>query len=108
MIKLYTAGSLFEAQLLCDLLASRGIKGHVLNANAQGAVGEIPFIEAYPQVWIDQNADKALAERIVAELEAQEPATDDITCPHCGERNPGNFSACWACQGALEDHHDAG
>jgi|SRR5690606_12988217 len=100
MQKLYTAANLPDAYLLLHRLERAGIRARVLNEHAQGGVGEIPFVHAYPEVWVEA-ADAERARAVVAEHEhpLAEAARD---CVRCGERNPGSFEVCWRCGGVLE------
>ena len=97
MLKIYSAANLPEAHLLLNLLQQAGISAQVLNAYAQGASGEIPFEQAYPQIWLEDERDKLLAEKIITKYEAMAPNTEWIYCRGCGERNPANFEICWQC-----------
>ena len=97
MLKIYSAANLPEAHLLLNLLQQAGISAQVLNTYAQGASGEIPFEQAYPQIWLEDERDKVLAEKIINNYEATSPNTEWIYCRGCGERNPVNFEICWQC-----------
>jgi hypothetical protein len=100
MKRVHIAPTLLDAQLAADTLASLGIAAHVLNANAAGALGELPFLQAQPEVWIDDDTREAAAREALAALLNAGPQGDK-RCPHCGETNPGNFLSCWQCGGAL-------
>ena len=97
MLKLYDATNLTEAQLLLDLLTRAGIEAQILNSFAQGATGEIPFGQAYPEIWLQNQDDWSRARKIVMEYETTPATADWIYCRHCGERNPANFELCWYC-----------
>ena len=97
MLKIYSASNLPEAHLLLNLLHQAGISAQVLNGYAQGASGEIPFEQAYPQVWLEDARDKMLAEKIIEQYESTSPNTEWVFCRKCGERNPANFEICWQC-----------
>ena len=99
MKRVYQAGTLLEAQLVADTLASLGITNHILNAYAVGAMGELPYSQTSPEVWIEEPAQESRACEVVATLGA--PLQADKVCPHCNELNPGNFLSCWQCRSAL-------
>lgn len=101
MVRLYSAATLPDAHLLRQLLAHAGIEAHVFNENAQSGMGEIPFTHAWPEVWIEQDADMKLAREIVCSFERPPASRDDVFCAACRERNPGNFELCWSCGAAL-------
>lgn len=88
--------SLVEAQHCVNLLLSAGIRAEVRNAFLAGAVGEIPFIEAGPQVWIDERQDPESARAILAEAR-QADTRPPWQCANCGEMIEGQFTSCWNC-----------
>ena len=102
MKRVHTAPTLLDAQLAADALSSLGIATHILNANAAGALGEVPFIQAQPEVWIADDAQEARARAALAGI-LNAPLRAEKICPQCGEANPGNFLSCWRCGGALPD-----
>lgn len=102
MKRVHIAPTLLDAQLAVDVLSSVGIAAHVFNANAAGATGEVPFMQAQPEIWVEDETQTARAGDILAGLR-DAPARDEKPCPHCGETNPGNFLSCWQCGHALPD-----
>lgn len=102
MKRVYIAPTLLDAQLAVDALSSLGIVTHIFNAHAAGAMGEVPFLHAQPEVWVDDEAQEIRAREILAGLH-NAPLRGEKTCPYCGEHNPGNFLSCWQCQRALPD-----
>ena len=102
MKRVHIAPTLLDAQLAADALSSLGIASHILNANAAGALGEVPFMQAQPEVWVDDDRLAAQAYEALAGLH-DAAARDEKTCPQCGEVNPGNFLSCWQCAAALPD-----
>lgn len=97
MIRIYQAANLPQAHLLAGLLRHAGIDSRVLKENAQGGLGDIPFGEAYPEVWIEHVRDTDRANAIIAEFESDPVDHGSTICPSCGEDNPGNFEMCWKC-----------
>jgi len=102
MIRCYCAANLLEAHMIQDLLEQAGIRTHVFNENAQGGVGEIPFIHTYPELWLVDESDLNKAREIIKDFES--PATElaNRQCKHCGELNPGSFQICWSCGREIE------
>lgn len=101
MRRIRSAANLPEAYLLKQLLERAGIEAHVFNEHAQGALGEIPFIHAYPEVWVADEADAARAEELIGAYERTEPSAVTRACPACGEQNPQGFEICWRCGAPL-------
>jgi hypothetical protein len=102
MKRVHIAPTLLDAQLAVDALSSLGIVTHILNANAAGALGEVPFMQAQPEVWVDDDTQEARAREALASL-SDAPIRGEKTCPHCGEANPVNFLSCWQCGRTLPD-----
>ena len=102
MKRVHIAPTLLDAQLAADALSSLGIVTHILNANAAGALGEVPFMQAEPEVWVDDDTQETRAREVLAGLR-NAPLRNEKLCPHCGETNPGNFLSCWQCGAALPD-----
>lgn len=96
MKRLLNAANLPEAHLLAGWLSQHGIRVRVLNANAAGAIGELPVDAAAPQVWLLDSRDEDRAREALDAFRAQAsgPARP---CPACGEENPPAFELCWAC-----------
>lgn len=97
--KLLTSRStLFEAQHCANLLESADIRAQVRNRFLAGALGEIPQVDAWPQVWIpaSHDADAALAclGEATRDLSAVSPPWH---CLVCDEAIEPQFAACWKC-----------
>lgn len=97
MKKIYDAAHLPEAQLIVDLLRRQGMRVHLLNQNASGAMGDIPYGVAGPQVWLEDDHRAPDARRLIAEYHAATAHRLERTCAECGERNPETFEVCWNC-----------
>lgn len=86
------------ALLLKERLAIEGIVCLVRNDELSTALGEIPFVECYPELWVvDPEVyprARLLLDRWLAEAEVAAPAW---LCPGCGERLEGQFEVCWKC-----------
>ena len=102
MKRVLIAPTLLDAQLAVDVLSSLGIVSHIFNANAAGALGEVPFMQAQPEVWVADESQETRAREVLTGLR-NAPLRDEKSCPHCGEANPGNFMSCWQCGSALPD-----
>ncbi|MCC7082609.1 MAG: DUF2007 domain-containing protein [Burkholderiales bacterium] len=101
MIKAYTAANLQDAHILLGLLRSAGIEARVLNANAQGGLGEIPFSQTYPEIWLTHARDLIRARPVFEGFERPSPGAPPRPCPVCGEENPGGFEICWNCAASM-------
>ena len=97
VIKAYTAANLQDAHILLGLLESCGIKARVLNASAQGGLGEIPFASTYPELWLEDARDAVRARTVIAEFERPPSEGSPRRCPNCREESPARFEVCWKC-----------
>ena len=102
MKKIYSAANLVEAQIMLDLLGHVGIKARLFNEHAQGGLGDISFIQAYPEVWVINDHDQERAKKVAHHYDQSPIETAVVFCPACGEENPRNFQLCWHCGAGLE------
>lgn len=65
MIKIFECFDLMEAGRVQSLLESRGIKTFLKNEFSAGAVGELPFQEVAPQLFLLDEKDIAEANRLI-------------------------------------------
>ena len=101
MIKLCSAFNLPEAYLKLHLLQQSGIEAIVLNENAQGGLGELPAMEACPELWLAHEEDMLKAREIIRLFDKTPVNHGQRICPACGESNPANFELCWKCGNEL-------
>ena len=80
-----------------DLLAHRGVRARIFNANAASLAGELPIEASLPQIWVDDPADAARAKDIIDTFARARPTGAPVKCPECGEENPASFDLCWNC-----------
>jgi len=106
MKRVYSAQNLAEARLLADALERAGISTKVFNEFAQGALGDIPFQHALPEVWVIEDADSGRAERLMAEFRQKAAPKPGRCCSVCREMNPGTFDLCWRCGASLDDRQE--
>ncbi len=97
MRKVHTAESVVEIAHLRNLLEAEGIACLVRNDRLGGVVGEIPFVECWPELWVVETGHYLKARALVEEaLRAPAHATD-WHCPRCGEAIEAQFAICWNC-----------
>lgn len=97
MKRVYSASDLVDARLLADALDDERIRTHLFNASAIGAMGDLPFGETWPEVWIVDERDLVRAREVVAMHSARQSAGGSLRCSGCGEDSPSNFGCCWNC-----------
>ena len=85
-----------QAAIWADTLRAAGIRCEVRNTALSGAMGEIPFLECAPQLWLLNEADEASAREILQQL--RRPIVGNPwRCPDCGEESEPQFGTCWQC-----------
>jgi hypothetical protein len=89
------APNLALAALWADQLTSAGIDATVQRAYASGIAGEIPPDQSLPEVWVLDDAQHAVALRLLDEL--RHLPWRHWNCPACGETVDGPFEQCWNC-----------
>ncbi len=87
---------------LKNMLEQADIACLIKNEQLSGGLGEIPFLECLPELWILKDEQAARAARLLAELERVDSSGPAWTCSACGERNEPQFGACWQCGRADE------
>jgi hypothetical protein len=91
------------ATMYRELLANEGIACLVRNDQLSSALGEIPFIECYPELWVIDDEVLPRAQILLhGWLRASVPVREGWFCPECGECHEGQFNQCWSC-GRLRD-----
>ena len=95
-LKLFTAGDIIEAYLLQAFLRSQGVDTIIKNESLQTGLGELPFVESWPEVWLMQARDWDKAYQLLAGFISGE-TIGEWSCLVCGERNPDTFELCWVC-----------
>ena len=103
MITVYSAPNIALVSIFRSILEGHGIKCRVKNEFLSAGLGDIPPIECWPQLCVEEH-DLREARRLVAEALAPETgATASWKCGTCGEDVEGQFSHCWKCGKARQD-----
>jgi hypothetical protein len=80
-----------------SLLESHGIKTFIRNQYGSSVMGEVPFVEVVPQLFVLRESDVRRAiELLQLDLPA-EAAGGDWICPECGVDVDAQFGRCWKC-----------
>jgi hypothetical protein len=102
MQRIFIASHRVEAYLLVDRLAHAGIKAHIFNEHMSSIAGDVPVDVSQPQVWLDDDADGAVAADVLRAYQEERNRTGTIGCSKCGEDNPATFDLCWKCGWSLQ------
>jgi hypothetical protein len=97
MRKVHTAESMLEIAHLRNVLETAGIPCIVRNERLAGAMGEIPFVECWPELWVREPGQALRARGLIDEALQPAVAAAPWSCPGCGEKIEPQFAVCWHC-----------
>jgi len=101
MKKLNSSESLVTINHWKNILESEGIACEIRNEHLGSIIGEMPFVEVWPQLWIVNDLDFNRAEELLSADALAESPSESWKCRQCGEINEGQFGACWNCGTSL-------
>ena len=98
MKKLYTAQVPLMIDHLKNILESGGIECVVRNSYLGAAMGEIPPIECWPELWVIDDEKFVRARAVLRKtLAPLQSVKNPWHCTACSETIEGQFSECWNC-----------
>ncbi|MBI3372279.1 MAG: DUF2007 domain-containing protein [Betaproteobacteria bacterium] len=97
MKRVFSSLNLAEVHHARNLLEAEGIRAFVRNEFLSGAMGEVPFDQCQPELWIAADQDSARAERVLREGLLWGRAKGSIWQCACGEIIEAQFTQCWRC-----------
>ncbi len=98
MRRVYTANVMSADQgIVKGLLEEANIPCMVRNENISTALGELPFTECSPEIWILNDSDFPRATEIVDGWRNAEVEDHGAWVCRCGETIEGQFTSCWNC-----------
>lgn len=85
--------------MYCEMLAQEGIDCLVKNDQLFSAVGELPFVECFPELWVVDDEVLPRARLLLEGWLRQdvEQIEKSWICPNCEERCGMQFELCWNC-----------
>ena len=95
MKTVYSASNISLVSIFQNILEGHGITCWMRNEYLFAGIGELPPIECWPQLCVNDE-DFPEAKRIVEEELAEKDLSSWI-CRSCGEEIEGQFAACWNC-----------
>ena len=84
-----------------EIVSLLGRNGVGRSTTCKSIMGEVPFFETWPQLWVVNDLDYDRARQLIEAADAESP-TEPWACPSCGEKNEGQFSVCWNCGAAAD------
>ena len=74
------------------------IEFSIKNEFASGAIGDLPFTEVWPELWLINDNQFEQADEICKRIQQEaEQNNVDWTCTQCEEINASSFEFCWSC-----------
>jgi len=102
MKRVYVGADAVTAGLLQSALEARGIACLLRNQYLAGGAGELPPTACWPELWVLDERDEVLAQRLIAGALPTAPAEGPAWTCSCGEALEPQFGQCWRC-GAWRD-----
>lgn len=100
MKRIYTLHDPMLAGHLEAVLSDHSIACLIKNRHLMGGVGDLPPLEAWPEIWVINDGDTDRARALISSMLDSEPNEGPAwTCSDCGEAIEPQFSECWLCAG---------
>lgn len=99
MKRLRRCDQMLQAHHFANVLRAADIPCSVRNTALSSGLGDIPFLECQPEVWIDNSLDEARALALLLETSQSVDASasaDSWRC-QCSEVIEPQFGMCWHC-----------
>lgn len=97
MIKVFENFDFSRVGQMQSLLESHGIRTFIRNQFGSSVMGEVPFVEVVPQLYVLRESDVARAIELLKLDLPSAAGGGDWLCPECGVEVEGNFRRCWNC-----------
>jgi hypothetical protein len=93
--RVFRAASLLQVAHSRNVLIAAGIDSELRNQYLAGALGDLPMLETWPQLWVEDGLESAALRAL--EKAATAPTGALWTCAQCGEQLEPQFTTCWRC-----------
>jgi hypothetical protein len=93
--RVYRAATLVQVAHARNVLITAGIQCELRNQYLSGALGELPMMETWPQLYVE-DGDERFALGALARAAAA-PAGVAWECALCAEEMEPQFTQCWRC-----------
>jgi hypothetical protein len=97
MIKVFEDFDFSRVGQMQSLLESHDIRTFLKNQYGSSVMGEVPFVEVVPQLYILEEGDLARAKQLLQLDLPVGQADEDWVCDECGVDVEGVFDRCWKC-----------
>lgn len=97
MKKLTSSESLVTINHYKNLLESEGIAAVIRNEHLGSILGEMPFQDVWPELWITNDLEYDRALQLIDSAITDESPAAAWRCGQCDADNEGQFAVCWKC-----------
>jgi hypothetical protein len=102
MIKVFENFDFSRVGQMQSLLEAQGIATFVKNQFASSVMGEVPFVEVCPQLYILHETDLSRARQLLLLDQPDPERTQAWVCAGCGMEMEAQFGECWNCAAAVD------
>jgi hypothetical protein len=95
MKRVYRAASLLQVAHARNVLIAAGIPCEMRNLYLAGAAGDLPMMETWPQLYVEEIDERAALRALNTAASASSEAP--WVCEECDEQLEAQFTACWRC-----------
>lgn len=95
MKRVYRAATLLQVAHARNVLITAGIACELRNQYLAGAMGDLPMMETWPQLFVE-DADERYALSVLARASTAAVGSTWI-CDECNEQLEPQFTCCWRC-----------
>lgn len=99
MTRIFASLNLAEIHHAKNLLDTIGIRSYVKNEALASAVGQLPFVDCQPELWLVDGGDADRASKALAEGLLSPADKGKLWQCGCGEIQEAQFTQCWRCEG---------
>jgi len=93
--RVFRASTLLQVAHARNVLIAAGIDSELRNQYLAGALGDLPMLETWPQLWVEDDLENAALRALKKSTAA--PTGAPWVCGQCGERLEPQFITCWRC-----------
>ncbi len=95
MKRVYRAPTLLQVAHARNVLITAGIPCELRNQYLAGALGDLPMMETWPQLYVEDSDEKFALSAL--SRAAAVPQGLPWACVQCGEEIEPQFTQCWRC-----------
>jgi hypothetical protein len=96
-MRIYASLNLIDVHHARNLLESAGIRTELRNESLASAIGQLPFTECQPELWLLSGEDFERAQRLLADGPLAPGEKGNGWQCECGELQEAQFTQCWKC-----------